>query len=50
MSESTFSQVDEHQDAPKERQTWGSVAQYVIMQVARTIPYVPLVWLAYLRR
>ncbi len=49
MSDATFSQADEHQDAPKECQTWESVARYVITQLARVIPYAPLVWLAYLR-
>ena len=50
MSDSTSAQVDEHADAPSGSQTWGSTAQYVIMQLARAIPYALLVWLAYLRR
>jgi hypothetical protein len=50
MSDPTASQVDEHEDAPKECQTWGSVARYVIMQLAQAIPYALLVWQAYLRR
>jgi hypothetical protein len=49
MSQSTFSQVKKCEDPPKEHQTWGSVAQYVIMQLAGSTPYALLVWLAYLR-
>jgi hypothetical protein len=49
MSDSTLAQVDERKDTPKECQTWRSVARYVIMQLARAIPYVPLIWQAYLR-
>jgi hypothetical protein len=50
MSEPTLSQVDERQDSFKDRLAWGWVAQYIVMQLGRTIPYAPLVWLAYLRR
>jgi hypothetical protein len=50
MSDSTLSQVEEHEDLPKECQSWRWVAQYVIMQLARAIPYALLVWQAYLRR
>jgi hypothetical protein len=49
ISQSTFSQVNKREDPPKEYQTWGSVAQYVIMQLAGATPYALLVWLAYLR-
>jgi hypothetical protein len=49
VSELISSQGDERHDSPKEAQTWRSVAQYVVIQLGRTIPYVPLVWLAYLR-
>jgi hypothetical protein len=50
MSDSTLSQVDEHEDVPKESQSWGSVAQYVIMQLARAVPPALMVWQAYIRR
>jgi hypothetical protein len=50
MSDSTLSQVDEHEDVPKESRSWGSVARYVIMQLARSVPYALMVWQAYIRR
>jgi len=49
MSDRTLSQVDEHEDVPKECQSWGSVARYVIMQLARAVPYALMVWQAYIR-
>ena len=49
MSECTSSQVAEHEEARTERRTWESVAQDVIMQLARATPYALLVWQAYVR-
>ena len=49
MSDSTSSQVAEHEEACTERRTWESVAQDVIMQLARAIPYALLVWQANVR-
>ena len=44
MSDLTSSQVEEHEDASNKHQTWGSVARYVIVQLARAVPYALLVW------
>ena len=50
MSDSTLSQVDEHENVQKESRSWGSVARYVIVQLARAVPYALMVWQAYIRR
>jgi hypothetical protein len=49
MSECTSSQVTKHEEARTKHRTWESVAQDVLMQLARAIPYALLVWQAYVR-
>ena len=48
-AQSTQTQVNGHESAPKPWQSWGLTIRYLVVRLAQATPNAMLVWLAYVR-